>query len=102
MNNKRYFVHKHLFRGDEVQDINCGGYLKSDQIERLLNKLEEDRQFLKELKIEYKRISNVLEDFMDITNRLQANPNDTQAQYMSRDMLILMGKDVLKDGEEND
>ena len=95
MKQNRYFVHKHLFRSDTVHDLFCHRDLNSDETEKLLNKLENDRKFLKELKVEYKRINNILEDFMMITNRLQANPNDTQSQSMARDMLIMMGKTVL-------
>ena len=97
MTEKRYYAHKHLLRNDKIHDITCHQFLNTDETVELLNRLEKDRQLLKELKIEYKRISNVLNDFMEITNRLQANSNDDSLQSMARDMLIMMGEEILND-----
>lgn len=94
----RYSKHRRFLRNDTIHDKYCYRFLNTDEVVDLLNRLEDDRQFLKELKIEYKRVNNVLEDFMTVTNRLQANPNDTKAQMMARDMLIMMGKEVMKHG----
>ena len=91
---KRYFARKHLIRNDEIHDRTCHKFLNTDETVELLNRLEKDRQFLKELKIEYKRVNNILKDFMRITNRLQANPNDAVSQEIARDMLIMMGEEL--------
>lgn len=92
----RYFKERHLLRNDKIHDWTCHQSLNTDETVELLNRLEKDRQFLKELKIEYKRINNILNDFMEITNRLQANPDDDSLRSMARDMLIMMGEEVLK------
>ena len=94
--NKRYYAEKHLLRNDEIHDWICHKFLNTDETVELLNQLEKDRQFLKELKIEYKRINNILNDFMEITNRLQANPNDDSLQSVARDMLIMMGEEIIE------
>ena len=96
MKTSRYYKHRRFLRNDTVPDWSCHKFLNIDEVVDLLNRLEDDRQFLKELKVEYKRVNNILEDFMTVTNRLQANPNDTTLQSMARDMLIMMGKEVLK------
>ena len=93
---KRYFAEKHLLRNDEIHDRICHRFLNTDETVELLNQLEKDRQFLKELEIEYKRVNNVLNDFMGITNRLQANPNDDSLQSMARDMLFMMGEEIIE------
>ena len=92
----RYFKHRRFLRNDTIHDWPCHKFLNIDEVVEKLNHLEYDRQFLKELKVEYKRVNNILEDFMLITNRLQANPNDTTLQSMARDMLIMMGKEVME------
>lgn len=96
MTEKRYFAEKHLLRNDEIHDIVCHKFLNTDETVELLNQLEKDRQLLKGLKFEYKRVNNILNDFMRITNRLQANPNDDSLQSMARDMLIMMGEEILE------
>lgn len=96
MTKKRYFAAKHLLRNDEIHDIVCHRFLSTNETVELLNRLEKDRQLLKELKIEYKRINHILNDFMMITNKLQANPNDDSLQSMARDMLIMMGEEILE------
>lgn len=90
----RYYLHKHYLRNDEIHDLTCHRFLNSKETVELLNDLDKDRQFLKELKIEYKRVSGILDDFMDITNKLQANPNDATSQMIARDMLLMMGIDL--------
>jgi hypothetical protein len=92
----RYFKEKHFLRNDKIHDWTCHKSLNTDETVELLNRLEKDRQFLKELKIEYKRVSRILDDFMDITNKLQANPDDATSQMIARDMLMMMGEEVLK------
>lgn len=94
MKEPRYYLQKHYLRNDEIHDLHCHRFLNSKETVELLNSLEEDRRFLKELKIEYKRVNNILNDFMDITNRLQADSKDDAAQMIARDMLIMMGVDL--------
>ena len=96
MKTSRYYKHRRFLRNDTIHDKYCYKFLNIDEVVDLLNRLEDDRQFLKELKIEYKRVNNILEDFMTVTNRLQANPNDTTSQSIARDMLIMMGKEVME------
>lgn len=94
MKEPRYYLRKHYLRNDEIHDRTCHRFLNSKETVELLNKLEEDRQFLKELKVEYKRVYRILDDFMKITNQLQANPDDETLQLQARDMLTLMNVDV--------
>ena len=94
MTDRRYYRKKHYFRDDEVHDLICNRFLDINEVVELLNRLEKDRQFLKELKVEYKRVSRILDDFMNIANRLQANPNDEVTQMIARDMLLMMGVDL--------
>lgn len=97
MTEKRYFPHKRWLRNDEIHDRTCHKFMNTDEVVNRLNNLEKDRQLLKELKIEYKRVNNILNDFIRITNRLQANPDDDSLQNIARDMLIMMGEVILND-----
>ena len=62
-----------------------------------------DRNSLKKdvilLEKENENLNNVLEDFMVMLNRLQANPDDEVLQSMAKDMLRMMGKDIMGDSE---
>ena len=93
MNYDRYSKERHLLKNDTVHDRICHKNLDIDKVVDLLNRLEKDRKFLKELKTEYKRINNILEDFMEITNQLQASHPDVALSLQARDMLIMMGKE---------
>ena len=86
---------------DYVSDV-CG----------LLNELTEEKEQLKhdatvlicsnqeyrkeneQLKCGNKNLKNILNDFINICNRLQANPADKQTLNVARDMLQNMGVDV--------
>lgn len=46
---------------------------------------------LKEMDVENKNIKAVLEDFMDILNKIQVNPTDEKLLNIARDMLQNMG-----------
>lgn len=62
-----------------------------------------DRDSLKKdvisLEKENENLNNVLEDFMVMLNRLQAEPNNKSLQSMAKDMLRMMGKDIMGDSE---
>ena len=63
---------------------------------------KENRKLKREneqLKKENENLNNVLEDFMTITNRLQSEPHNKSLPLMARDMLRLMGKNVMGDSE---
>lgn len=64
-----------------------------------LNRIEERSIDIQLLKKENENQSNILEDFMLMLNRLQANPDDEILQLMSKDMLRMMGKDIMGDSE---
>lgn len=68
-----------------------------------MGRLAEENKQLKDKLTEYEKenenLNNVLEDFMLMLNRLQANPNDEILQSMSKDMLRMMGKDIIGDSE---
>lgn len=68
-----------------------------------MGKLTEENEQLKDKLSEYEKenenLNNVLEDFMVMLNRLQANPNDEILQSMSKDMLRMMEKDIIGDSE---
>ena len=53
----------------------------------------------KQLKKENENLNNVLEDFMVMLNKLQAEPNNKSLPLMARDMLRMMGKDIMGDSE---
>ena len=95
---QRYFVRKHCFRNDEIHDNICNHFLNTKETVELLNELENDKKMLKDLKVEYRRINNILNDFLEITNRLQADPNNSTSLMMARDMLLMMGVELI-DGD---
>lgn len=63
-----------------------------------------DRDSLKKdvisLEKENENLNNVLEDFMVMLNRLQAEPNNKSLQGMARDMLQMMGKNIMGDSDD--
>ena len=63
-----------------------------------MGRLAEENKQLKDKLSEYEKENenqnNILEDFMVMLNRLQANPNDEILQSMAKDMLRMMGKDI--------
>lgn len=73
-----------------------GDCLEPEEIVDLLN---EQYEQIKELKIENENLNNILEDFMVMLNRLQAEPNNEILQSMAKDMLRMMGKDIMGDVE---
>ena len=67
--------------------------------EYLLDCMNELNNENEQLKKENENLNNVLEDFMTITNRLQSEPHNKSLPLMARDMLRLMGKNVMGDSE---
>lgn len=68
----------------------------AEEINKLLDK--QDKR-IKELEKENENLNNVLEDFMVMLNRLQADSNNEMLQSMAKDMLRMMGKDIMGDSE---
>ena len=59
---------------------------------KLLNKYHEE---VERLQFQNNNLGNILADFMNILNRLQANPNDEQGWSVVRDMLMNMEVELL-------
>lgn len=68
----------------------------AEEINKLLDK---QGKRIKELEKENENLNNILEDFMEMLNRLQANPDNEVLQSMAKDMLRMMGKDIMGDSE---
>ena len=68
-----------------------------DYFDEIVDLVNEQDKTIKELKKENENLNNVLEDFMGMLNRLQANPDNEVLQSMAKDMLQLMGKDIMGD-----
>ena len=66
---------------------------KSDMtnLVNLLNKLSDENE---QLKCGNKNLKSTLNDFINILNRLQSNPNNEQTLAVARDMLQNMGKEL--------
>ena len=88
---ERYHLYKHCLRNDEIYDFYSDCSLTSEEVVKRLNQLNKDKQSFEELIIEYKNISGILDDFIEITNKLQKNPTDIALQNIARDMLMMMG-----------
>lgn len=76
------------------------GVLPFSSAKAVCDKLNEQDKSINELKKENENQNNVLEDFMVMLNRLQANPDSEVLQSMAKDMLRMMGKDIM--GDSND
>lgn len=70
-----------------------------DYVSDVCDVLNEQDKSINELKKENENLNNVLEDFMTITNRLQSEPHNKSLPLMARDMLRMMGKDIMGDSE---
>ena len=62
-----------------------------EQCANELNRLNEENE---QLKCGNKNLKAILNDFINICNRLQSNPNDKQTVAVARDMLQNMGVDL--------
>lgn len=93
--NERY-IHIAKDDSDIYQDTETGELL-SDYV--ILERLNEQDKRIKALKQDNENLNNVLEDFMVMLNRLQANPDNEVLQSMAKDMLRMMGKDIMGDSE---
>jgi hypothetical protein len=67
------------------------GALNQDEVVDLLNELHEENE---QLKFGNKNLKAILNDFINILNRLQSNPNNEQTLNVARDMLQNMGKEL--------
>lgn len=90
----------HLMNGDEelCYDL-CSPTMMPDNWNKVVDKLNKQDERIKELEKENKNQNNILEDFMVMLNRLQAEPNNKSLQSMAKDMLRMMGKDIMGDSE---
>ena len=89
----RFYVHKTpFFRNDEIYDSYGNIYLDMSLIADFFNDFETKR-------VDYENTSRILEDFMSILNRLQANPDDKHLQSIARDMLLMMDVDIMEKKE---
>ena len=70
----------------------------ADYMVKLLNELDDDFNdvvsTLFKVQAENRNTKAVLEDFMEILNRLQSDPNNQQTLGVARDMLQNMGVDL--------
>lgn len=64
-----------------------------DDFVELLNTLNDENE---QLKCGNKNLKAILNDFINILNRLQSNPTDKQTLGVARDMLQNMGKELMK------
>lgn len=82
MTAKRYMLDEGLIydNGKEMEDV----------VDVLNEYAEENEQ----LKCGNNNLKAVLNDFINILNRLQSNPNDKQTLNVARDMLQNMGKEL--------
>jgi hypothetical protein len=64
---------------------------KARERSKALSKLQKENE---QLKCGNKNLKSVLNDFINICNRLQANPNDKQTVAVARDMIQNMGKEL--------
>ena len=77
--------HRHSLLHDECLEAECD----RDSLKKDVIPLEKENE----------NLNNVLEDFMVMLNRLQAEPNNKSLQIMAKDMLRMMGKNIMGDVE---
>ena len=77
--------HRHSLLHDECIDAECD----RDRYRKDISSLEKENE---QLKCENKNLKAILNDFINILNRLQSNPRDKQTVGVARDMLQNMGK----------
>lgn len=77
--------------GEYIDENHTDSPLRNDEVVELLNELHEENE---QLKCGNKNLKAILNDFMNICNRLQSNPNDKQTLNVTRDMLQNMGVDL--------
>jgi len=65
--------------------------LSSNEVIDLMNKFNKENE---QLKCGNKNLKTILNDFINICNRLQANPTDKQILNVARDMLQNMGVEL--------
>lgn len=101
MTGKRWKIHKIQDKGLGVFDLidtkNNNKYPLDTEweicvlVRDLLNQLSNENE---QLKCGNKNLKSILNDFINICNRLQSNPNDKQTLNVARDMLQNMGVDL--------
>ena len=89
MTAKRFKLIEYLPNVIQIRDDNQK--LDSHEIVVLLNELAEENE---QLKFENKNLKAILNDFINILNRLQSNPTDEQTLGVARDMLQNMGEEL--------
>ena len=77
---------------DVIYDLKKKTILSMNEVADLLNEQYAEN---KSLTFKYNNCKFVLNDFIDILNKLQSNPTDEQLGYVARDMIENMGKKVM-------
>ena len=85
---KRYL---NVLTTGDIKDTHTEKLIRGSRIGDELNKLYEENE---QLKCGNKNLKATLNDFINICNRLQANPTDKQTLAVARDMLQNMGVDL--------
>lgn len=79
--------HRHNLLHDECVDAECD----RDSYRKDIESLEKENE---QLKWGNENLKAILNDFINILNRLQSNPNNEQTLNVARDMLQNMGKEL--------
>lgn len=78
---------------DVIYDLKKKTILSRNEVADLLNEQYTEN---KSLTFKYNNCKFVLNDFIDILNKLQSNPTDEKLRYVARDMIENMGKKVME------
>lgn len=74
--------------------VDCWMYANGKHWDNLCNELNHLNDENEQLKKENEQLKAILNDFINILNRLQSNPTDKQTLGVARDMLQNMGKEL--------
>lgn len=91
MSEEKFYLKKSFFR-KQIKDNTCHRTYNKQETVDLLNRLDKQK---KQLRFEKLNTERVLSDFINMLNKLQANPNDERLLMNSRDMLVMMGVEVM-------
>lgn len=87
---ERYHDDENLQDVFDLRIIKDGKYLPKENLVEFFKEILK----LNELEIEHKNTLNILDDFMNMLNKLQCNPDDKTLQLQARDMLTMMNVDI--------
>jgi len=94
LNAQEFVAQLVVFLNDQNQaivDLYDGSKYWSDKATEKIKELEKENE---QLKCGNKNLKAILNDFINICNRLQNNPNDKKTLNVARDMLQNMGVDL--------